>query len=98
MKPHLDHHKNRHYAGKKDFLYIDLRVPFAVCASVGLVLLGACTLLGHLRIPSLPLGWFGLGALSIFAVTCTIFFIVYLSRYLRLREAVAAADQVNTEV
>ena len=30
MKPHLDHHKNRHYAGKKDFLYIDLRVPFAV--------------------------------------------------------------------
>ena len=98
MKPHLDHHKNRHYAGKKDFLYIDLRVPFAVCASVGLVLLGACTLVGHLRIPSLPLGWFGLGALSIFAVTCTILFVVYLSRYLRLREAVAAADQVNTEV
>ncbi len=98
MKSHSDHHKNGHYTGKKDTLYMDLRVPFAVCAAVGLVLLCACAIIGHLNVPSLPLGWFGLGAVCIFTATCTTLFIVYLSRYLRLREAITAADRVNTEV
>ncbi len=98
MKHRSDHHKNGHYTGKKDVLYMDLRIPFAVCAAVGMVLLCACTVIGYLEISSLPLGWFGLGAVSIFAVTVTIVFLVYLLRYLRLREAVTAADRINTDI
>ena len=93
-----DPHKNGHFTGKKDAIYMDLRVPFTVCVSVGLVLLCACAAIGHLNIPSLPLGWFGLGAISIFVITCAVLFLVYLLRYLRLREANRAAEQVETNV
>ena len=98
MKHTSHHQKNGHYAGKKDAVYMDLRVPFAVCASVGLVLLGACAAVGRLNVPSLPLGWFGIGALSVFAVTCAVLFLIYLLRYLRLREAIAASEQISTDV
>ena len=98
MKHRLDQHKNGHYAGKKDTLYIDLRVPFAVCAAVGLVLLTACATIGYLNVPSLPLGWFGLGALAVFVLTCTLLFIVYLLRYLRMREALAESDRASTDI
>lgn len=91
-------HKNGHYTGKKDALYMDLRVPFAVCVSVGLVLLCACAVIGHLDIPSLPLGWFGLGAISIFVITCAVLFLIYLFRYLRLREALSAAEMAETDI
>ena len=91
-------HKNGHYSGKKEALYMDLRVPFAVCASVGLVLLCACAAIGYLDIPSLPLGWFGLGAVSVFVITCVVMFLVYLFRYLRLREALIAAEQAETDI
>ena len=91
-------HKNGHYSGKKEALYMDLRVPFAVCASVGLVLLCACAAIGYLDIPSLPLGWFGLGAVSVFVLTCVVMFLVYLFRYLRLREALIAAEQAETDI
>ena len=98
MKPNASNHKNGHYSGKKDALYMDLRMPFAVCALVGIVLLCACALIGYLNIPSLPLGWFALGALCIFAVTCTVLFLVYLFRFLRLREALTQAEHVQTDV
>ena len=98
MKHTSHHQKNGHYAGKKDAVYMDLRVPFAVCAAVGLVLLGACAMIGRLNVPSLPLGWFGIGALLVFAVTCTVLFLIYLLRYLRLREAIAASEQISTDV
>ena len=98
MKHTSHHQKNGHYAGKKDAVYMDLRVPFAVCAAVGLVLLGACAMIGRLNVPSLPLGWFGIGALSVFAVTCAVLFLIYLLRYLRLREAIAASEQISTDV
>ena len=98
MKHTSHHQKNGHYAGKKDAVYMDLRVPFAVCAAVGLVLLGACAMIGRLNVPSLPLGWFGIGALSVFAVTCAVLFLIYLLRHLRLREAIAASEQISTDV
>ena len=91
-------HKNGHYTGKKEALYMDLRLPFAVCVTVGLLLLFACAAVGYLDIPSLPLGWFGIGAISIFAICCTVLFFIYLVRYLRLREAMLAAEKANTEV
>ncbi len=98
MKHRSVHHKNGHYEGKKDTLYIDLRVPFAICAAVGLVLLGACSAIGHLDFSATTIGWFAVGAAMIFALTCLAVFIIYLSRYLRLREAVTAADLANTDV
>lgn len=98
MKHRLNHHKNGHYTGKKDAIYMDLRVPFAVCVAVGLILLAACAVIGHLNIPSLPLGWFALGAVSVFAMTCAVLFLIYLFRYLRLREAYTAAEQVSTDI
>lgn len=97
MKP-TDSHKNGHYTGKKATLYIDLRVPFAVCVAVGLVLLCACAVIGYLDIPTMPLGWVGLGMISVFVITCSILFLIYLLRYLRLREATLAAEQINTEI
>ena len=92
------HHKNGHYSGKKDALHIDLRAPFAVCAALGLVLLGACTVISYMDQPALFASWFGLGAVVVFAATCAIIFLIYLFRYQRLREAVNAADRVNTDV
>ena len=98
MKHRSDHHKNGHYSGKKDNLYMDLRVPFAVSAAVGLVLLAACTAVGYLAPDARTASWFGLGALTVFVLTSGIIFLIYLFRYLRLREAVLAADHINTDV
>ena len=58
MKHRSDHHKNGHYSGKKDNLYMDLRVPFAVSAAVGLVLLAACTAVGYLAPDARTASWF----------------------------------------
>lgn len=98
MKHRSEHHKNGHYTGKKDTLHMDLRVPFAVCVSVALILLGACAVIGYLDHPALSVSWFGLGAAIVFALTCTIIFLIYLFRHLRLKEAVTAADQANTDI
>ena len=98
MKNRSELHKNGHYSGKKDSLYIDLRVPFAVCVATGLVLLIACAIVGHLTHDDTVIGWFGLGSILVFVLTFSITFIVYLTRFLRLREAVLEADHVNTDV
>lgn len=98
IKNRSELHKNGHYSGKKDSLYIDLRVPFAVCAATGLVLLIACAIVGHLTHDDSVIGWFGLGAILIFVLTCCVTFVIYLLRFLRLREAVLEADHVNTDV
>ncbi len=98
MKTHSDHRKNGYFYGKKDIVCMDLRVPFAVCASVGLFLLGACAAIGRIDHPALPLGWFALGATVVFVLTCAVMFLVYLFRHLRFKEAILAADQINTEV
>ena len=98
MKHRSNPRKNGHYQGKKDTIYADLRVPFIICAVVGLVLLGACTIFGCFEHTVLPDAWLGLGATVIFVLTCTITFSIYFFRFQRLREAVAAADHVNTEI
>ncbi|MBQ7378278.1 MAG: DHH family phosphoesterase [Clostridia bacterium] len=98
MKNHSEYRKNGYYYGKKDAVCMDLRIPFAVCASVGLVLLGACAVIGHVDHPALPLSWFALSAAVVFVLTCAIMFVVYLFRHLRFKEAVLAADHINTEI
>ncbi|MBQ2807190.1 MAG: DHH family phosphoesterase [Clostridia bacterium] len=98
MKNRSDNHKNGHYTGKKDSLYMDLRVPFAVCVATGFVLISACAIIGYLNPAVIRIGWFGFGAALIFTLTCAIVFLIYLFRYLRLREAVQEADKINTDV
>ena len=98
MKNNSEHQKNGYYYGKKDIICMDLRVPFAVCISVGLVLLLACAAVGRINHPALPPVWFALGAVVIFILTCAVMFLVYLFRHLRFKEAVLAADRINTEV
>ena len=92
------HHKNGNHTGKKDALYMDLRVPFAICVAVGLVLLIASTALGYLNVSSATVAWFGIGAITIFVLTCLGMLLLYLFRYLRVREADAAAELANTDV
>lgn len=98
MKHRSAHHKNGNHTGKKDALYMDLRVPFAICVAVGLVLLIASTALGYLNVSSATVAWFGIGAITIFVLTCLGMLLLYLFRYLRVREADAAAELANTDV
>ena len=98
MKNRSDRRKNGHYTGKKEALHVDLRVPFLICFAVGLILLGAGTAISHLNHPGLSAFWFGIGAIGVFVLTCAIVFGIYMFRHTRLREAVLAADHVNTEV
>ena len=98
MKQRSAHHKNGNHTGKKDALYMDLRVPFAICVAVGLVLLIASTALGYLNVSSATVAWFGIGAITIFVLTCFGMLLLYLFRYLRVREADAAAELANTDV
>ena len=98
MKHRSAHHKNGNHTGKKDALYMDLRVPFAICVAVGLVLLIASTALGYLNVSSATVAWFGIGAITIFVLTCFGMLLLYLFRYLRVREADAAAELANTDV
>lgn len=98
MKQRTEHHKNGHYSGKKDALYIDLRVPFTVCSILGLLLLAACAAIGYWDHPSLPIGWVCLAAVVLFILVSLILFTVYLLRFQRLREATEAADRIKTEI
>lgn len=91
-------HKNGHYTGKKEAQYIDLRVPFSICAAVGLILLVACAIIGRINHPALSVTTFCIGAASVFVLTCLISFSIYLFRHKRHREAVLAADHINTDV
>ena len=98
MKNHSEHHRNGHYSGKKDSLYMDLRVPFGISTATGLLLLIAYSVVGRLKPTIIKTGWFGIGAISLFMLTVTIVFLIYLTRYLRLREAILEADRVDTEM
>lgn len=98
MKNRSEHHKNGHYTGKKSSLYIDLRVPFAISSVTALILLVAYTVINRIKPALTENGWFGIGAISLFVLTVVIVFLVYLVRYLRLREAMTEADRVDTDM
>ncbi len=98
MKNRSDRHNNGHYTGKKESLHVDLRVPFSICFAVGLILLIAGTVISHLDHPALSAFWFGIGAIGVFVLTCAIVFGIYMFRHARLKEAVLAADHINTEI
>ena len=98
MKHRTEHHKNRHYAGKKDSMYIDLRVPFFVCTLVGILMILACTAIGYLGISTLSAGWMYLAIVASYVLNCLVIFLVYFFRYQRLREAAEEADRFKTEI
>ncbi len=77
-------------------LKADLRVPFAVSAAEGLLLLGLMTLLAYLKVPYLP--YIGLGLLAFFLVTAGITLLSSILRYTRAKEAEAIAEQVETDI
>ena len=98
MKQRPNRHHTNHYTGKKEALHADLRVPFSVCFAVGLVLLGAMTAIAFLNHPALSAKWFAVGALAVFVLTCAIVFTVYAMRHARIKEALLAADHINTDI
>ncbi len=77
-------------------VWVDLRLPFAICIAEALVLLGLGTLLAYLETPHLPL--IGLGALLFYIVTAGATLFAYILRYAGMKRAEAAAEQMGTDV
>ncbi len=78
-------------------LRVDLRLPFAVCAAEGLLLLGLMLLLVAVA-PHLPLVPIGVGILAFYAVTVGVTFGAYARRISRALRAEEAADQLNADI
>ncbi len=75
---------------------VDPRLPFAVCAAEGLLLLGLTTLLAHWQVEHLTL--IGLGIWIFYAVTVGAIFLSYALRYAGIQRAEEAAEQLNTDI
>ena len=77
---------------------IDLRLPFAICAAEGLLLLALFTCLAAFN-STAPLLWaYGLTFVAIYAITAGILFIVYANRFAKLRRAQETAEMLNTDI
>ncbi len=76
--------------------WIDLRIPFAISAAEGLLLLGLVTLLAYLETPHLPL--VGLGILLFYFCTAGVILLTYSLRYVRMRHAEATAEKMGTDI
>lgn len=75
---------------------VDLRLPFAVAAAEALLLLGLFTLLAYFKIEHLP--FIGLGLTGFYILTAGSLFLAYALRFKRIRQAEAAAEQLNTDI
>lgn len=75
---------------------VDLRIPFALCAAEGLLLLSVYTLLVFLKSPRLTLT--GLCFAGVYALSAGITFLAYSLRVSRARAAERAAELLNTDV
>jgi c-di-AMP phosphodiesterase-like protein len=77
-------------------LRVDLRVPFAVCAAEGLLLLILYTLLVHLNTSRLFL--IGTVFIVLYAVSVGAIFLVYALRLSRINQDVQTAEKLNTDI
>ncbi len=77
-------------------MWVDLRLPFAICAAEGLLLLGLLTLLIYLEIPHTAL--IGLCVAAFYLLTAGITLLSYAVRYARAKRAETAAEQVGTDI
>ena len=77
-------------------LRMDLRSPFAIAVSEGLLLLGLLALLAYLDVPHLP--YLAVGAATLYLITAGITLFAYLRRFSRIRRATETAEQLNTDI
>ncbi len=77
-------------------MWVDLRLPFAICAIEGLLLLGLITLLAHLAVSHLSL--IGLCILIFYVVTAGATFLSYALRFAGMKKAEEAAEHLNTDI
>ncbi len=77
-------------------LWVDLRLPFAICAAEAVLLLAVMTLLSFLSVPHL--GIIALALLCFYLVTAGIILLVFSVRVSRQKRAVAFAEQVGTDI
>ena len=85
------------YAALQTTTRMDLRLPFAICAVEGLLLLGIFTWLISQR-DTTALWQYGLVFLAIYALTIGILFIAYANRFSKLQKAQQAAEMLNTDI
>ncbi len=83
-------------AGSPRTLWVDLRVPFAVCAAEAVLLLALITLLAFLNTPHMAL--IGLALLSLYIVSAGVTLLAFSVRYARQRRAETIAEQVGTDI
>ncbi len=77
-------------------MWVDLRLPFAICAAEALLLLGLMTVLAFRRTENLSL--IGLCVVAFYLCTAGITLLTYVVRYARAKQAEAAAEQVGTDI
>ena len=77
-------------------LWVDLRLPFGLCAALGLLLMGLMALLVWLDVPHLP--YIGLLLFALYLLPVGIIFTVYTIRYSRQRRAEDLATRQSTDI
>ncbi len=77
-------------------MWVDLRLPFAICAAEALLLLGLMTVLSFRSVKNLPL--IGLCVVIFYLATAGVTLLTYVVRYARAKQAEAAAEQVGTDI
>ncbi len=77
-------------------MWVDLRLPFAICAAEGLILIGLMTLLSYLEVPHMAL--IGLCVFAFYLLSAGITLLSFAVRYARAKQAEAAAEQVGTDI
>ena len=77
-------------------LWVDLRLPFALSATVGLLFLILFTVLAALDIPYLS--YIGLGLVILYTLIAGVTFLAYALRYTNVRRAEETAEELNTDI
>lgn len=92
--PHTSHHTRSR--DPDTALRVDLRIPFAVCAAEGLILLGLYTLLVYFKMDRLLLA--GLILLGVYVVSVGLTFLSYALRLSKVNRDARTAALLNTDI
>ena len=77
-------------------LWVDLRVPFAICAAEAVLLLALLTLLAFFEVAHIAA--IGLSLLVLYLLTAGVTLLSFSVRYARQKRAEATAEQVGTDI
>ena len=75
---------------------MDLRTPFTIAVTEGLLLMALVALLAFLNVRHLP--YIAMGAGILYLVTAGLILLSYVSRFSKVRRATEAAEQLNTDI